>query len=161
MDVTGGRMSTFTLNINGADHKVEAVPDMPLLWALRDLVGLTGAKYGCGVSACGACTVILDGEAVRSCQIQLSSIGTKKITTIEGLSSDGSHFVQKAWLEHDVPQCGYCQTGQIMQVAALLKKNPHPTDAEIDDAMGAHICRCGSYVRIREAIKSAIAEGAK
>ena len=153
-------MSTFTLNINGADHKVDAVPDMPLLWALRDLVGLTGAKYGCGIGACGACTVILDGQAVRSCQVPVSTIGSKKITTIEGLSSDGSHFVQKAWIEHDVPQCGYCQTGQIMQVAALLKHNPDPSDAEIDSAMAGHVCRCGSYVRIREAIRSA-AKGAK
>jgi len=154
-------MSTFTLNINGADHKVEAVPDMPLLWALRDLVGLTGAKYGCGVAACGACTVILDGQAVRSCQVPLSSIGSKKITTIEGLSADGSHFVQQAWMEHDVPQCGYCQTGQIMQVAAMLQHNPNPTDKEIDETMAEHICRCGSYVRIREAIKAAIAKGGK
>src|SRR5437588_13125965 len=153
-------MSTFTLNINGADHKVDAVPDMPLLWALRDLVGLTGAKYGCGIGACGACTVILEGQAVRSCQVPVSTIGSKKITTVEGLSSDGSHFVQKAWMEHDVPQCGYCQTGQIMQVAALLKHNPDPSDAEIDSAMAGHVCRCGSYVRIREAIRSA-AKGAK
>ncbi len=153
-------MSSFTLNVNGADHTVDAVPDMPLLWALRDLLGLTGAKYGCGIGACGACTVLIDGQAMRSCQMTLSDIGNKKITTIEGLSNDGSHFIQKAWIEHDVPQCGYCQTGQIMQVAALLKEKPNPTDADIDDALGAHICRCGSYVRIRDAVKAA-AKGAK
>lgn len=153
-------MSKFSLNVNGAEHAVDAVPDMPLLWALRDLLGLTGTKYGCGIGACGACTVLVDGQAQRSCQLPLSDVGAKKITTIEGLSSDGSHPVQQAWVENDAPMCGYCQTGQILQAVALLQRKPDPTDADIDDAMASHICRCGSYLRIRQAIKAA-AKGAK
>jgi isoquinoline 1-oxidoreductase subunit alpha len=145
----------YKLHINGAERSVDAPADMPLLWALRDHLGLTGAKYGCGIGACGACTVLLDGEDVRSCRLPVSQIGAKKITTIEGLSKDGTHPLQKAWIEHDVPQCGYCQAGQIMAAASLLKKKPKPTDKDIDDAMSDHVCRCGTYQRIREAIKLA------
>jgi aerobic-type carbon monoxide dehydrogenase small subunit (CoxS/CutS family) len=152
-------MATFKLNVNGASHSIEAVPDMPLLWALRDMVGLTGTKYGCGIGACGACTVLVDGTAKRSCQIPLSELGDKKVITIEGLSKDASHPLQEAWIEHDVPQCGYCQTGQIMAAAGLLAKKPHPTDADIDDAFASHICRCGTYGRIREAIHAASGKG--
>lgn len=151
-------MALYKLRVNGSDHSVDALPDMPLLWALRDLVGLTGTKYGCGIGACGACTVLLDGKAVRSCTVPLSQVGSKEVTTIEGLSADGSHPLQKAWVESDVPQCGYCQSGQIMSAAALLKEKPHPTDEDIDQAFIAHICRCGTYVRIREAIKAAARE---
>lgn len=153
-------MAVFKLNVNGQTHSVEAEPDMPLLWALRDLVGLTGTKYGCGIGACGACSILIDGEDARSCQTTVSEAGSKKITTIEGISRNGLHPLQKAWMEHDVPQCGYCQTGQIMSAAALLHKHPNPTDAQIEEALGSHICRCGTYVRIREAVKMA-AKGAK
>jgi isoquinoline 1-oxidoreductase subunit alpha len=153
-------MAQFKINVNGAERAVEAVPDMPLLWVLRDLLGLTGAKYGCGIGACGACSVLLDGEEMRSCMLPVAEVGKKKIVTIEGLSKNGTHPVQKAWLEHDVPQCGYCQAGQIIAAASLLKKKPNPTDADIDEAMHGHVCRCGTYPRIREAIKSA-AKGAK
>jgi aerobic-type carbon monoxide dehydrogenase small subunit (CoxS/CutS family) len=148
-------MALYKINVNGSEKSVEAVPDMPLLWVLRDLLDLTGSKYGCGIGACGACTVMVDGEERQSCQIPISSIGKKKVLTIEGLSKDGSHPLQKTWIEHDVPQCGYCQAGQIMAAAALLKKNPHPSDAEIEDVFGSHICRCGTYQRIRDAVKAA------
>jgi isoquinoline 1-oxidoreductase subunit alpha len=153
-------MAQYKINVNGSEKTVDALPDMPLLWVLRDLLGLTGAKYGCGVGACGACSVLVDGEDRRSCQLQISDVGKGKVLTIEGLSKDGTHPLQKAWVEHDVPQCGYCQTGQIMAAAALLKKKPNPTDEDINDYMGGHICRCGTYQRIREAVKTA-AKGAK
>ncbi|MDR3690112.1 MAG: (2Fe-2S)-binding protein [Fimbriimonas sp.] len=148
-------MSQFKINVNGSEHSVDVAPDMPLLWVLRDVLDLTGSKFGCGIGACGACTVLLDGSEQQSCQIPVSAVGHRKVTTIEGLSKDGNHPLQRAWIEHDVPQCGYCQAGQIMAGAALLKKNPHPTDADIDDVFASHICRCGTYQRIREAIKAA------
>jgi aerobic-type carbon monoxide dehydrogenase small subunit (CoxS/CutS family) len=145
----------ITLNVNGRDTQADVEPDTPLLWVLRDTLGLTGTKYGCGMALCGACTVHLDGEPTRSCVTPVSAIGTKRIMTIEGLSSDSSHPVQKAWIELDVPQCGYCQSGQIMSAAALLAQNPRPTDADIDAAMSGNICRCGTYQRIRAAIHRA------
>jgi len=148
-------MATYNLKINGETKKVDVDPMTPVLWVLREHLNLTGTKYGCGVAACGACTIHLDGAAVRSCQLPVTAIGTKSITTIEGLSANGDHPVQKAWLEHDVAQCGYCQTGQIMSAAALLKTNPNPTEAQIETAMTGNICRCGTYLRIRDAIKSA------
>jgi isoquinoline 1-oxidoreductase alpha subunit len=151
-------MAVFKINVNGQAHSVEAEADMPLLWALRDLIGLTGTKYGCGIGSCGACSVLVDGEDSRSCQVTLADVANKKVTTIEGLGKAGLHPLQKAWIEHDVPQCGYCQTGQIMSAAALLGKTPHPTDAQIDQAMASHICRCGTYTRIKEAIKIAAGE---
>ena len=147
----------ITLSVNGKSIEVDVEPDTPLLWVLRDTIGLTGTKYGCGMSLCGACTVHLDGEPTRSCVTPVSTIGTKKITTIEGLSTDRSHPVQKAWIENDVPQCGYCQSGQIMSAVALLEKTPKPTDADIDAAMSGNICRCGTYQRIRAAIHRAAA----
>ncbi len=140
------------LEINGTVQEVDAPADMPLLWALRDVVGLVGTKFGCGMAQCGACTVHLDGKPVRACVTPLSSVGTRKVTTIEGISKDGSHPVQRAWAEADVVQCGYCQSGQIMTAVALLKAKPEPTDADIDSAMAGNICRCGTYVRVREAI---------
>ncbi len=143
------------LNVNGKDTEVDVDPDMPLLWVLRDTLGLTGTKFGCGVALCGACTVHLDGEPVRSCRTPVSAVGARKVTTIEGLSPDRSHAVQKAWIELDVPQCGYCQPGQIMSAAALLAHNPQPSDADIDAAMSGNICRCGTYQRIRAAIHRA------
>jgi isoquinoline 1-oxidoreductase alpha subunit len=143
------------ISINGAQHQIDADPQMPLLWAIRDVIGLTGTKFGCGVGACGACTVHMDGEAVRSCITTLADAQGHAILTIEGLSPDGSHPLQRAWKANNVPQCGYCQPGQIMQAAALLKQTPKPTDQQIIDAMSGNICRCGTYVRIREAIKSA------
>ena len=144
-----------SLNINGQDHNVDVEPDTPLLWAIRENVGLTGTKYGCGVAQCGACSVHINGEVQRSCAIPLSSVkASDKIVTIEGLSANSSHPVQKAWASVDVPQCGYCQSGQIMAAAALLKKRPKPTDADIDEAM-TNICRCGTYNRVRAAIKQA------
>jgi len=143
------------LRINGIEHSLEADPQMPLLWAIRDMVGLTGTKFGCGVGACGACTVHLDGQAVRSCITSLADVGDKEVTTIEGLSADGTHPLQLAWQTHNVPQCGYCQPGQIMQAADLLKQFPKPTDRQIVDAMSGNICRCGTYQRIRVAIKAA------
>lgn len=149
-------MAIFKLNINGQQKEVDADPATPILWVLRDNLDLVGTKYGCGVAQCGACTIHLDGTAVRSCQLPVSAVGDKSITTIEGLSEDGDHPVQQAWLEHDVAQCGYCQAGQIMSAAALLKKNSNPTDKEIAAAMNGNICRCGTYVRIREAIKTAV-----
>ena len=146
------------LNINGKVRDVEVESDTPLLWVIREQVGLTGTKYGCGVAQCGACTVHLDGEPVRSCSVPVSSAAGKRITTIEGLSRDSSHPVQKAWLALDVPQCGYCQSGQIMAAAALLRKNPNPTDNDIDAAM-TNICRCGTYQRVRAAIHMAAGTG--
>ena len=148
-------MAAYNLQINGKTYSIEADAKMPLLWAIRDLVGLTGTKYGCGIAQCGACTVHLNGTPVRSCSIPVSAAATQKITTIEGLSDDNSHPVQKAWIAEQVPQCGYCQSGQIMAATALLKRNPHPTDKDIDTAMQGHICRCGTYTRIRRAIHSA------
>lgn len=148
-------MPTFNLKINNETHTVEADMDTPLLWVLRDTLGLVGTKYGCGIGQCGACTVHADGNAMRSCLLQVSQAAGMEITTIEGLSKEGDHPVQQAWLEHDVPQCGYCQAGQIMTAAALLKNNPNPSDKDIDGAMNGNICRCGTYVRIKEAIKTA------
>jgi len=148
-------MSIFQLHVNGRQHTVDIDGDMPLLWAIRDVLGLKGTKFGCGVAQCGACTVHLDGRAVRSCSVDVGVAQLSKITTIEGLSYDGSHPCQKAWVELGVPQCGFCQPGQIMSAAALLKANPHPDDAQIDDAMRGNICRCGTYPRIREAIHKA------
>ena len=145
----------ITLNINGKDAQVDVDADMPLLWVLRDTLNLTGTKYGCGMALCGACTVHLEGAAIRSCVTPVSAIGTKKITTIEGLSADRSHPVQQAWIELDVPQCGYCQSGQIMSAAALLAQPPQPSDGQIDAAMAGNICRCGTYQRIRAAIHRA------
>ncbi|MFM7856046.1 MAG: (2Fe-2S)-binding protein [Flammeovirgaceae bacterium] len=151
-------MATINLNINGKQLAVDVDPKTPVLWVLREHLNLVGTKYGCGIAQCGACTIHLDGNAVRSCSIPVAAAANKKITTIEGLSENGDHPVQKAWLELDVAQCGYCQTGQIMSAAALLKNNPHPTDAQIDAAMSGNICRCGTYLRIREAIQSAAAQ---
>jgi isoquinoline 1-oxidoreductase subunit alpha len=148
-------MATITLKLNSKNHTIEADPKMPLLWAIRDLVGLTGTKYGCGIAQCGACTVHLEGVPVRSCSIPVSTAANKNITTIEGLSPDNSTAVQRAWILEQVPQCGYCQSGQIMAASALLKRNPNPTDKDIDTAMQGHICRCGTYPRIRKAIKTA------
>jgi isoquinoline 1-oxidoreductase alpha subunit len=146
------------LTVNGTDRDIEAPPQMPLLWALRDLIGLTGTKYGCGQALCGACTVHLDGEAVRSCVTAVGSVGTRKVLTIEGLAVAGKdHPVQQAWDELNVPQCGYCQAGQLMAAAALLEVQPDPDDTEIDDAMNGNLCRCGTYVRIRQAVKRAAA----
>jgi isoquinoline 1-oxidoreductase alpha subunit len=150
-----GPMAQFNLIINGRSRRVEADPNTPLLWVLRDALGLTGTKYGCGAGLCGACTVHLDGKATRSCQTTLSAIQRQKITTVEGLSADNGHAVQRAWIAEQVPQCGYCQSGQIMAAAALLAENPHPNDAEIDRAMSGNICRCGTYLRIRRAIHRA------
>lgn len=148
-------MPSYNLSINGKSYSVEADAKMPLLWAIRDLAGLTGTKYGCGIAQCRACTVHLNGNPVQSCQLPVSSAVNQKITTIEGLSADNSHPVQKAWILEQVPQCGYCQSGMIMTASALLKRNPNPSDAEIDNAMQGHICRCGTYPRIRKAIKTA------
>ena len=148
-------MASLTLKINGKSHTVDVDPKMPLLWAIRDVVGLTGTKYGCGMAQCGACTVHMDGTPVRSCSIPSSAAANKNITTIEGLSDDNSHPVQQAWILEQVPQCGYCQSGQIMAATALLKKTPNPTDKDIDTAMQGHICRCCTYPRIRKAIKKA------
>ena len=143
------------LTINGKRQSVDVAPDTPLLWVLRDSLGMTGTKYGCGMALCGACTVHLDGDAIRSCSTPVSAASGKKITTIEGLSADGSHKLQQAWVAEQVPQCGYCQSGQIMQAAALLSKTPQPSDAEIDAAMAGNVCRCGTYQRIRAAIHRA------
>lgn len=152
------------LNVNGKVRAVEAPPDMPLLWVLRDILGLTGTKYGCGMAQCGACTVHLDGEAMFSCVLPVSEVGERAVTTIEGLGAAGLHPVQRAWIEADVVQCGYCQSGQIMAAAALLQIVPKPTDAEIDAALSANLCRCGTYQRIRGAVHLAAeisAKGAK
>ncbi len=148
-------MATITLKLNNKSHTIDADPKMPLLWAIRDLVGLTGTKYGCGIAQCGACTVHLEGKPVRSCSIPVLVAANKNVTTIEGLSSENSDVVQRAWILEQVPQCGYCQSGQIMAASALLKSKPNPSDKEIDMAMQGHICRCGTYPRIRKAIKKA------
>lgn len=150
-------MPTFELKINGETKQVDLAPETPILWVLRDHLDLVGTKYGCGVAMCGACTIHVDGTAVRSCQLPVSAAEGKNITTIEGLSESGDHPLQKAWLDVDVAQCGYCQAGQIMNAASLLKSNPNPSDEEIDAAMSGNICRCGTYVRIKEAIKQAAA----
>ena len=148
-------MASYELSINGKKYKVEADPKMPLLWVIRDLAGLHGTKYGCGMAQCGACTVHLNGNPVRSCTLPVSTAAKQPITTIEGLSDDNTHAVQKAWLAEQVPQCGYCQSGQIMSAVALLKATPKPTDENIEESMGGNLCRCATYVRIREAIKNA------
>ncbi|MCI0403752.1 MAG: (2Fe-2S)-binding protein [Acidobacteria bacterium] len=151
----------ISLNVNGKDRSVDVGPETPLLWVLRDTLELTGTKFGCGAGLCGACTVHLDGAAVRSCSTPVSAAVGKRITTIEGLSSDRSHVLQQAWMEEDVPQCGYCQPGQIMAAAALLAKNSKPSDADIDSAMSGNLCRCGTYQRIRRAIHRAARGGAQ
>ncbi len=148
-------MAVFNLNVNGKRHSLDIDPSTPVLWVLRDHLHLTGTKFGCGIAQCGACTIHLNGEATRSCILPISAIGDAEVTTIEGLSENGDHPVQKAWLEHDVPQCGYCQAGQIMSAASLLKSSPTPNDEEIDSAMNGNLCRCGTYVRIKAAIKTA------
>ncbi len=148
-------MSVFKLKINGKTKEVDVDPATPLLWVLRDHLDMPGTKYGCGIAQCGACTVHMDGNAVRSCMLPVSAINKAAITTIEGLSEHGTHPVQQAWLEHDVAQCGYCQSGQIMSAAALLQSNPRPSDTEIEAFMSGNICRCGTYLRIKEAIKTA------
>lgn len=148
-------MAKFNITVNATDYTIEADPSTPLLWVLRDHLKLVGTKYGCGIAQCGACTVHFNGSAIRSCQLPISSVEGNKITTIEGLSENGYHPVQQAWLEIDVPQCGYCQAGQIMSAAALLKNNPSPSDEEIENAMNGNICRCGTYTRIKAAIKKA------
>ncbi len=149
-------MAVFTLNVNGKRYEVDVDPATPMLWVLRDHLNLVGTKYGCGIAQCGACTIHLDDVAVRSCMLPVSQVGNRRITTIEGLSANGDHPLQRAWLEHDVPQCGYCQAGQIMNAAALLKANPNPTDEEIEAAMHGNLCRCGTYTRIKAAIKSVV-----
>ena len=151
-------MSEFVLHVNSRTYRVEADPEMPLLWVLRDLLNLTGTKYGCGVGLCGACTVHLDGRPTRSCQKHLREVGTAPITTIEGLGASHLHPIQRAWIQEQVPQCGYCQPGQIMSAAALLQSHPVPTDSQIDGAMSGHLCRCGVYGRIRRAIHRAAGE---
>lgn len=148
-------MKKYTLTVNGKEQEVTASEDMPLLWVLRDLLSMKGTKYGCGQALCGACTVHVDGEVVRSCSLPVSEIGNGKITTIEGLSENGNHPLQDAWVEHVVPQCGYCQSGQIMNAAALLLKNPIPSELEIEAAMEGNLCRCGTYNRIKDAIVTA------
>jgi len=148
-------MTRLTLKINGDSHSLDVPDDMPLLWALRDMLNLVGTKYGCGIGACGACTVLVNGSPVQSCRIKAASLAGKEITTIEGLSADGSHPVQRAWHDEDVPQCGYCQAGQVMAATALLTRIPKPNDADIDSAMSEVLCRCGTYPRIRKAIKRA------
>lgn len=148
-------MAAINLNVNGKKQTVDVDPKTPMLWVLRDHLKLVGTKYGCGIAQCGACTIHIDGTAVRSCQLPASAVENKVITTIEGLSENGDHPVQKAWLEHDVPQCGYCQAGQIMSAAALLNENPNPSDEQIVSAMNGNICRCGTYTRIKAAIKTA------
>ena len=148
-------MAKYNLKINGKARQVDVDPNTPMLWVLRDSLNLVGTKFGCGMAQCGACTIHIDGNAVRSCVLPVSAIGKQELTTIEGLSEKGDHPVQKAWLEHDVAQCGYCQTGQIMTATALLKSNPNPSDADIDAAMSGNICRCGTYLRIKDAIKTA------
>lgn len=148
-------MAAFTLKINGESRLVDVAPDTPLLWAIRDGAGLTGTKYGCGVAQCGACTVYLDGQPIRSCSMPVSAVGSGDVTTIEGLNSREGKAVQAAWVAHDVPQCGYCQSGQVMSATSLLSLNPKPTDEDIDLAMNGNICRCATYVRIRAAIHSA------
>ena len=152
-------MAAINFTVNGQRQNVDVAPQMPLLWVLRDTLGLTGTKFGCGMGVCGACTVHIDGQAARSCSTPASSVGGKAVTTIEGLSPTGTHAVQQAWVEVDVPQCGYCQSGQIMSAAALLARTPNPSDADIDSAMRGNICRCGTYQSIREAIHRAAQGG--
>lgn len=151
----------ISVHVNGKRHRIDVDPETPLLWVLRDTLGLTGTKFGCGIAACGSCTVLVDGEPVRSCTTPVSAVADRRILTIEGLSIDNSHPVQKAWIALDVPQCGFCQSGQILTAVALLAKKPRPTDADIDAAMAGVLCRCGTYQRIREAIKRAARNGAK
>ncbi len=148
-------MAKYSLKINGKSVEVDVDPNTPMLWVLRDHLNMVGTKYGCGIAQCGSCTIHLGDAAVRSCQLPVATVGSQEITTIEGLSENGDHPVQQAWLEHDVPQCGYCQAGQIMSAAALLKNNPNPSDADIDAVMDGNLCRCGTYVRIKQAIKTA------
>ncbi len=148
-------MAKYSLKVNGKTQQIDVDPSTPILWVLRDHLNMPGTKFGCGMAMCGACTVHLNGSAVRSCSLPVSAVGKQVITTIEGLSANGTHPVQKAWLEHDVAQCGYCQSGQMMSAAALLKDNPKPSDEEIDTYMSGNICRCGTYLRIKEAIKTA------
>lgn len=148
-------MANFSLKVNGKKHEIDVDPTTPILWVLRDHLNLVGTKYGCGMAQCGACTIHIDGNAMRSCVMPISTVGDKAITTIEGLSENGDHPLQQAWIEHDVPQCGYCQAGQIMNAASLLKDNPSPSDSDIDQAMNGNICRCGTYGRIKAAIKTA------
>ena len=148
----------ISFNLNGSTVTVQSEPDTPLLWVIRDEVGLTGTKFGCGAALCGACTVHLNGTPIRSCQTPVSAVAGKKVSTVESLSNDNSHPMQKAWIKHQVPQCGYCQSGQLMSAAALLSKNKNPSDADIDNAMSGNLCRCGTYNRIRAAIKDAAAE---
>jgi isoquinoline 1-oxidoreductase alpha subunit len=148
-------MAKINLHINGKDQAVDVDPATPVLWVLRDHLNLTGTKYGCGIAQCGACTILLEGKAIRSCVMPVSQVENKEITTIEGISENGDHPVQKAWLEHDVPQCGYCQAGQIMTAVSLLKENPNPTDEQIESGMHGNLCRCGTYLRIRAAVKTA------
>lgn len=152
-------MASISLKVNNKTYKIEAEDDIPLLWALRDHIGLVGTKYSCGVAQCGSCTVLVDGVATRSCVLPAKSLADAEIITIEGLSENGGKALQDAWVEHDTPQCGYCQAGQIISAAGLLKSNPNPTNEEIDTAMNGNICRCGSYVRIKAAIKTAIKNG--
>jgi aerobic-type carbon monoxide dehydrogenase small subunit (CoxS/CutS family) len=154
-------MADISLRVNGSERKVSVSPDTPLLWVLRDTLNLTGTKFGCGAGLCGACTVHVEGAAVRSCSTPVSQVAGKNVTTIEGLSANGLHVLQKAWIAEDVPQCGYCQTGQIMAAAALLAKNPHPSEQDITSAMSGNICRCGTYDRIRRAIQRAAVGGAR
>ncbi len=149
-------MTRYKINVNNKDYDIEVDKDTPLLWVLRDELDLVGTKFGCGIAQCGACTIHIDGSASRSCSIPIDTIANKKITTIEGLSDQGDHPLQEAWKKHDVPQCGYCQAGQIMTAASFLKEKPNPTDAEIEEAMHYNICRCGTYLKIKQAIKSAI-----
>jgi len=148
-------MANITFTLNGTSQTVDVVPEMPLLWVLRDVIGLTGTKFGCGMSLCGACTVHLDGQPVRSCSTPVKGVAGKRVVTIEGLSANGTHPVQRAWMEVDVPQCGYCQSGQVMSAAALLARKPKPTDADIDDAMRGNLCRCGTYQSVRAAVQRA------
>lgn len=152
-------MASVTLTINGRKHTVDVDPEMPLLWVLRDVLDMTGTNYGCGIGMCGACTVLVEGEAVRSCMMLAGTLAGKRITTIEGLSKARSHPVQQAWIAEDVPQCGYCQSGMILTAAALLKRRPNPTDAEIDEALAHNVCRCGTYLRIKRAIRRAARGG--
>ena len=147
----------ISFNLNGTTVSVQAEPDTPLLWVIRDEVGLTGTKFGCGAALCGACTVHLNGSPIRSCQTPVSAVAGKKVATVESLSADNSHPLQKAWIKHQVPQCGYCQSGQLMSASALLAKNKNPSDADIDQAMSGNVCRCGTYIRVRAAIKDAAA----
>jgi isoquinoline 1-oxidoreductase alpha subunit len=148
-------MAQFKIKVNGVEHQVDVDADTPLLWVLRDTLKLVGTKYGCGIAQCGACTIHINGTALRSCILSIEAVEGKEITTIEGLSEDGSHPVQQAWIEHDVPQCGYCQAGQIMTASALLAENKNPSDNDIEEAMNGNICRCGTYTRIKAAIKTA------